>query len=246
MLDLRETRRIAANSELFANPYWFALRTVHSSIALGLESSSRPLALRYPADVIPFAGIEAGDTASMQRLHSLLAPGEAIYVAGGCGPELPGLVVESELPGLQMQFLAAVPEAKEGGPEIVELDAAHASEMVHLTNVAFPGFFRPRTYTLGRYFGVRIEGELVAMAGERLALPGWREISAVCTHPAHTGRGYAGHLIRHLLRVHAHSGLQSFLHLAAANVRARSLYERLGFTQTRELMFHHLRRTTLV
>ncbi len=104
--------------------------------------------------------------------------------------------------------------------------------MVALTDVAFPGYFRPRTYILGRYFGIEIDGQLIAMAGERLALPGYREISAVCTHPAHTGKGYAATLIQHLMRIHAAAGLRSFLHVSQSNQRAIALYERLGYKIT--------------
>jgi predicted GNAT family acetyltransferase len=114
--------------------------------------------------------------------------------------------------------------------------------MVALTNVAFPGFFRPRTHVLGQYFGIEADGQLIAMAGERLALPGYREISAVCTHPAHTGKGHAAALVQHLIRIHAAAGLRSFLHAGQANHRAIALYERLGFTRTRPILFHSLRR----
>jgi predicted GNAT family acetyltransferase len=95
---------------------------------------------------------------------------------------------------------------------------------------------------LGNYFGIRLNGELIAMAGERICTPTHREISAVCTHPAHTGKGYAALLIQHLLRLHAASGLNSFLHVAGSNARAIGLYEHLGFTKTRAINFNQLRR----
>ena len=107
----------------------------------------------------------------------------------------------------------------------------------------FPGFFRPRTFILGSYFGMYVAGQLVAMAGERIALPGYREISAVCTHPEHTGQGFASTLIRHLLHNHFLAGLHSFLHVASANLRAITLYERLGFSRSHSILIHQVRRS---
>jgi predicted GNAT family acetyltransferase len=112
---------------------------------------------------------------------------------------------------------------------IVRMTAADADAMVALTTLAFPGFFRERTHEMGSYYGIRVGGELVAMAGERLALPGMREISAVVTHPGHTGKGYARTLMNCLLREHATAGFKSFLHVGVRNTRAVALYEHMGF-----------------
>jgi predicted GNAT family acetyltransferase len=112
---------------------------------------------------------------------------------------------------------------------ILRMTAADADAMVALTTLAFPGFFRERTHEMGNYYGIRVGGELVAMAGERLALPGMREISAVVTRPGHTGKGYARALMNCLLREHANAGLTSFLHVGVRNTRAVALYERMGF-----------------
>ena len=224
--------------EMFANPYWHSLLTEHAGVAIG-----NGLARRFPADVIPFAGIPEPSTASMSALRELLAPGESIYITGDELTLIPGLEKTGELPGWQMHFDAApLPPPTGLIPTVRELQAADAPAMVALTVVAFPGFFRPRTYILGQYFGIEIDGQLIAMAGERLALPGYREISAVCTHPKHTCKGYASVLIQHLIRIHAAAGLRSFLHAGQTNRRAISLYERLGFTRTRPILFHSLRR----
>lgn len=237
-------RVIEPQDAIFANPCWHALRTEQANIALPRAASSgTALALRYPGDVIPFAGVERADARHMAALRDLLAPGEALFVIGD-EVEMPsGMTADEPQPVLQMHFPEVVTSADKGErADIVELTAAHAGEMVHLTDVAFPGFFRARTYTLGRYFGIRAEGELVAMAGERMALPGWREVSAVCTHPAHRGKGYAAALIRQVLRMHAEAGLRSFLHLSQTNTGALALYERLGFAMTRGFMVRRVRR----
>src|ERR1700692_1329008 len=79
--------------------------------------------------------------------------------------------------------------------EFVELGAPDSPEMIELTALTKPGPFGRRTHVLGPYLGIRREGKLVAMAGERLKVAGYTEVSAVCTHPEHTGRGYAGILM---------------------------------------------------
>ncbi|HEY1148893.1 MAG TPA: GNAT family N-acetyltransferase, partial [Pseudoduganella sp.] len=108
-------------------------------------------------------------------------------------------------------------------------------QMVELTNVAFPGYFRARTGLMGRYVGIHDQGRLVSMSGERMDLGALREVSAVCTHPDYTGRGLARLLILDCLRHMQRQGVQPFLHVGAANKRAQALYEALGFRPTREL-----------
>jgi ribosomal protein S18 acetylase RimI-like enzyme len=225
--------------DIFANPFWHALKTEQAGIAIGSE-----LARRYPADVIPFAALEVTSPQAMTALRDLMEPGEKIYVVGDQLPVLQTIEHLKELPCWQMHFTAKtsidLPPTQPDDVQPRALSASDVPDMVALTNVAFPGFFRTRTYQLGRYYGIHIDGELVAMAGERTALPDFREISAVCTHPAHTGKGYAATLIRHILRAHFADGLRSFLHVAAVNERAVGLYERIGFVKTRSILVHQL------
>jgi predicted GNAT family acetyltransferase len=124
--------------------------------------------------------------------------------------------------------------------EIVHLSEASAPEMVALTTVAFPGFFRNRTSEMGSYYGVRFDGKLIAMAGERLMLDGYSEISGVCTHPAHRGKGLAENLIWHLARNHRREGLVSWLHVGGENHQAIKLYLRMGFRAVRKVMLNRI------
>jgi GNAT superfamily N-acetyltransferase len=228
--------------DLLDNPFWHALMTEHAALALG----SGPVR-RYPAEVVPFAGLAESRADVMEALRELLAPGESIFVMGEALVESPGLAQLSELSGWQM--LCETPEIADVQPiegrsaRVERLTAEHAPAMVALTDVAFPGYFRRETYRMGSYYGIYVDGELVAMAGERLAVPGFREISAVCTHPAHTGHGYAAQLMTHVMRTHVAKGLRTFLHVAAANQRAIDLYQRLGFVKRRSVLFHHLQRS---
>ncbi|MFT4085778.1 MAG: GNAT family N-acetyltransferase [Gordonia sp. (in: high G+C Gram-positive bacteria)] len=116
--------------------------------------------------------------------------------------------------------------------DLVRLGPADVDEMTALVTLTNPGPFRPRTIELGAYLGYRdpFDGRLLAMAGQRLALPGWTEISAVCTHPDARGRGLASRLIRAVGALIVDAGDAPFLHTTADNP-ARSLYESLGFTQ---------------
>jgi len=107
--------------------------------------------------------------------------------------------------------------------------------MSRLAAIAFPDFFRARSAELGTFIGIFESGQLVAMAGERMAWPGSQEISGVCTHPDYTGRGYAGGLTRALVRRHHELGLHSMLHVSRTNLTAHRLYESLGFAVTATL-----------
>lgn len=127
-------------------------------------------------------------------------------------------------------------------PELVPLGKEDAAEMVDLATLTKPGPFGMRTHELGAYVGIRSEGKLVAMAGERLKVPGYTEVSAVCTHPQHTGRGYATLLMEEIMRGVRERGEIPFLHVREDNARAVALYERLGFCNRSTLHLAVLRR----
>ena len=127
-------------------------------------------------------------------------------------------------------------------PAIVELGANDSPEMLELTALTKPGPFGPRTHELGYYVGIRDAGKLVAMAGERMKVPGYTEVSAVCTHPDHLGKGYAAALMTEIMRsIRAH-GEKPFLHVRSDNARAIAIYERLGFYKRWEGHYAVLRR----
>ena len=222
---------------LFLNPVWHSLHGPHRHLA-HIEGG----ACRYPADVAPFAAIDAPSAAAFAELRALLDLDESIWIAD-YGRSAPGLAVVDALDCVQMVLPQEV-EIPAPSRDVLPLTAAHAQEMVALTNAAFPGFFRPATYRMGSFFGVRAGDELVAMGGERLLLPGHPEMSAICTHPDHRGEGLATDIVRHLARHHRRAGLVSWLHVGAPNRRAIDLYASLGFERVRNLMLHRITRSS--
>ena len=75
------------------------------------------------------------------------------------------------------------------------------------------------------------------MAGRRLHPPGWTEISAVCTDPAHRGQGLAARLTRAVAHGIRADGDTPLIHAAATNTAAIRLYERLGFALRTTMQF---------
>ncbi|MGA2779557.1 MAG: GNAT family N-acetyltransferase [Steroidobacteraceae bacterium] len=221
---------------LFSNPVWHALIGPHRHLRLALGA-----ACRYPADVAPFAAIAAPAEPAFDALRDLLAPDESVWIAD-YGRSAAGIKVLDALACVQM-VLPADAEPCAQSREVVPLTAANAQEMVALTDVAFPGFFRAKTYRMGYYCGIRIDGRLVAMAGERLCLDGYPELSGICTHPAHRGQGLASAAIAHLVARHRRAGLRSWLHVGAPNTRAIDLYSSLGFQRVRTVMLHRIVRS---
>jgi predicted GNAT family acetyltransferase len=127
-------------------------------------------------------------------------------------------------------------------PAMVELGAKDSPEMLKLTALTKPGPFGPRTHELGYYVGIRDAGKLVAMAGERMKVPGYTEVSAVCTHPDHLGKGYAAALMTEVMRSIRARGEKPFLHVRSDNSRAIAIYERLGFRKRSDGHYAVLRR----
>ena len=218
--------------KLPVDPVWNALQTVHAHFAL-----RNGTAVRYPADVVPFAAMDQGNHSDPSPLAQLLTLGEHIYVTGAQPQAANILRIGPALNCFQMIFPLPPPaNGVANDSTILRMTSDDAPAMVALTDLAFPGFFRARTHEMGTYYGIRIGHELIAMAGERLAVPGFREISAVVTHPAHTGHGYATLLMNRLLQDHAAAGLQSFLHVTEGNSRAIAIYKRMGFVVLRSVV----------
>lgn len=217
------------------NPAWSALTGAHAHLAEGND-----LARRYPADVSPFAAVRSWDDPGVW---------DAVIELVGYDAESPGPPESVALPpgwvrGEPFQGVQLVEtERLHGRPydEAVLLGAADVPEMLDLVARAQPGPFLPRTYQLGRYVGIRRDGHLAAMAGERLQPAGWTEISAVATDERYRGQGLATRLVLDVVH-HIHErGARAMMHAAASNTHAIGLYEKLGFAVRQRVAFGSVR-----
>jgi ribosomal protein S18 acetylase RimI-like enzyme len=212
------------------NPTWASLTGHHAHLA-----ERHGLAARFRPDVAPFVALaDAGDARAWADLHALLGPAAPAVVTGPVLDVPEGWTVVERGQGVQLvdTALAAVPD-----PEALTLGPDDVPEMLELVARTQPGPFLARTVDLGTYLGIRHEGRLVAMAGERLHPPGWTEISAVCTDPQYRGQGLATRLVRAVAHGIRARGEQPFLHAAATNTPAIHLYESIGFTLRRRTTF---------
>jgi len=211
-----------ADEALLDNPAYSALCGPHARFA-----EARGRVRRYQPDVAPFLGLPSSPSAQDWRdAAGLVAPGAyaAVRHAGGDIPD--GWLAVDGFDLVQM-----VEEHATGAacPEAISLGAADVPAMLELVAQTQPGPFFPRTIELGDYLGIRRDGALVAMAGERFRLEGWTEISAVCTSPGHRGQGLASQLIGALMAGILRRSERAFLHVLSANTGAIRLYEELGF-----------------
>jgi predicted GNAT family acetyltransferase len=208
---------------------WNALSTSHASFAEGNE-----LAKRYPNDVTPLAATLDQSAKSYDSLAQLLGPSETTGLALVALPNFPtSLTVVRVVRIAQMVWNSPATPPVEHKSE--DLNISNIHEMLALTELTNPGPFGRRTPELGSYIGIRDAGKLVAMAGERLRLPGYTEISAVCSHPEHQGRGYASSLVSTLVQQITKRHETPFLHVRTDNIVAIRVYEKLGF-ETRRVM----------
>jgi ribosomal protein S18 acetylase RimI-like enzyme len=216
------------------NPVWAALTGPHAEFA-----QVKGNAARYLADVSPFCGLADGaDESVWEDLLTIGGPGATVGLMESPLPLPAGWEVVFEIPGVQLvgAELEAAPD-----PEAVVLGRADVPEMLDLVARTEPGPFLPHTVDLGGYLGIRVDGALVAMAGQRIRLPGWTEISAVCTDQAFRGQGLGTRLIRAVAAGIRARGETPFLHAAASNTSAIRLYLALGFTLRRDVMIQAVR-----
>jgi predicted GNAT family acetyltransferase len=210
---------------LLDNPVWEALSTEDARLNCGTA------VVRYFADeVSPFVGMRHWDDHDLAQLVQTLPGDRSFSVMIADQVRIPACFdIVFTTPLYQMVCTRFQP-IFDSRLSMRSLGDADIPDMLALTSLTKPGPFLQRTIDFGHYIGI-VEGDkLLAMAGERLHVKGYTEVSAVCTHPDHLGQGYASHLMSHACETIIQRGNIPFLHVKQDNTRAIAKYEHLGFS----------------
>ncbi|MBX3581890.1 MAG: GNAT family N-acetyltransferase [Rhizobiaceae bacterium] len=210
-------------SHLLDRPIWSALKGRHAALGEGNDR-----AVRYAPDVHPFACARDDEPESLAALAALIGPGETqIFLQAGEFVAPPEVTVTATMGGVQMVAERHVPQVAD--ERIRKLADADAADMLELATLTKPGPFTMRALALGNFWGIRQNGQLIAMSGERLKVEGMTEVSGVCTHPDFRGRGLGKLMTLYAAGQVAARGETPFLHTYASNAAAIGLYEKIGF-----------------
>ncbi len=218
-----------ASTHPLDHPVWTALTSRQQALAEG-----DALARRYPPDIAPFAAMTDASAQSFATLGALMSRSD-IAVLFTPDPVTPPAEFKVLLAETGEQMIGTPVENSIRGIETVTLGVDDVPAMVELTKLTKPGPFTPRTHELGTFLGIRVDGQLVAMAGERMKPANYTEITAVCVHPDHRGRGYAQLLLGAVARQISARGEIPFLHVFSSNASAIALYRRQGMDIRRRL-----------
>ena len=216
------------------NPAWHALSEVQQYLQFGNQDTRF-----FLLDYCPFGGVASvGGASSPDVLAKYATLTEGFFVIGN-KPLLPaGLTIDRTM--ICVQMIIHNPIEVQVNQPIVLLEERHHEALYRLVNLVQPGYFRQKTRLLGDYYGIFVGEELVAVAGERMKINEFTEVSAIVNHPAHTGRGYATQLTAHVVNRIFEQGKLPFLHVVETNAHAIRLYEKLGFKIRQRIPFYHI------
>ncbi len=222
---------------LLHNPVYHALLSGDKQLSFGNDKVKF-----FDETVSPFAGFKDDYEKGFADLHELLPSGRKIlYAIPAFITQPKGWQIQHEIKGVQFIY-EGTGEIKIEFYNIIPLTTIHVEQMVQLAKLTKPGPFGTATINFGSYFGIFDDEKLVAMTGQRLHVENGTEISAVCTHPDYTGKGYAYTLLQHQLQLILQQNQQPFLHVRYDNQRAIAIYQRLGFAISRPMNFYFMRR----
>ncbi len=221
---------------LLNNPVYNALLSGDRQYSHGTEQAKY-----FEEEMSPFAGFAEDNSDGFSQLHDLLPHGRKILFAKPTAIAEPaGWQLQHTIGGLQFIYEGGAINAALNN--VFPLTEEHVDEMIELVRLTKPGPFGKRTIDFGYYHGIFDNGKLVAMTGQRLHVDNYTELSAVCTHPDHLGKGYASVLLQHQLQIILETGQKPFLHVRDDNERAIGVYERLGFVVSRPMNFYFMKR----
>jgi len=227
-----------SDTAVLDNPIWHALSTAHAQFAKGDD-----LAKCYPTDIGPLSGMKNQSADAYRSLAQLLSPKDVAVLFLTEPPTVPrGLRLLQCFPMEQM-ICPTPPQINAHNHTIEELSIKDAPEMRKLAEATEPGPFRDRTIELGGYKGIRVDGRLASMTGQRLGLTDFTEVSAVCTYPQFRGRGYANALVSTVANGVFEQNKTPFLGVRQDNIGAIRVYEKVGFKIRRTLYVAVLKRS---
>jgi ribosomal protein S18 acetylase RimI-like enzyme len=214
------------------NPVWYSLSENHQEFAIDYGNTKF-----YHPDYGPFGGfIALENTAIATQEYSALI--DNFFIVGEKPEIASNLKIAKELVCLQMIINEKIQLPVD--IEIVKLTQEHNKILCDLVNLVQPGYFKNKTILLGDYYGIFKDNQLIAVTGERIKMSTFTELSAIITHPDHTGKGYSKQLITHVVNAIFDQGKIPFLHVTETNIGAIALYEKLGFITRRKMSFWNI------
>ena len=216
-------------THLLDRPIWSALTTRQRALAEG-----GAVARRFPRAIAPFADMVDMSPASFAALGALMSGTEIAVLFTSEAVSAPDQF-KTLLAETGEQMIGTPAESSLAGVDIVTLGIADVPEMTALVELTKPGPFSTRTHELGTFLGIRVDGQLVAMTGERMKPGNYTEMTAVCVHPSQRGRGYAQALLGAVARGIVERGEIPFLHVFTSNESAIALYRKQGMEIRRRL-----------
>ncbi|MDQ1164732.1 GNAT family N-acetyltransferase [Flavobacterium sp. SORGH_AS_0622] len=214
------------------NPVWNSLSEEHEKFCIDYNGVKF-----YNPDYCPFGGfINLEETEKATGAYAALS--ENFFVVGEKPKISSSLKIVRELVCLQMIIHEKIQLKIDN--EIIKLTDDYKHELLDLVNLVQPGYFKPKTTSLGNYYGIFVDQKLVAVAGERMKMNDFTEVSAIITHPDYTGKGYAKQLTAYVANQIFTENKTPFLHVVESNIGAIKLYEKLGFVTRRKMSFWNI------
>lgn len=214
------------------NPVWHSLSESHKPHTITYDETQF-----YDPEYCPFGG--ALDTKNSSNAIAQYSTLSANFFIVGEKPEIPVTVkIKNELVCLQMIIRKSIDIPNTD--TIIKLEESHRKDLLGLVKIVYPEYFKAKTATLGNYYGIYKNNQLVAVTGERMQMNDYTEVSAVITHPDYLGKGYAKQLVAHTANVILNQNKIAFLHVYEKNFGAIKLYEKLGFETRRKISFWNI------